>query len=169
MPSHDIYGRSFVPEYEVVRRSSRRRANQYVLISLQTPSLSPSLFSCIAEKVSVKVSSGPDQSSNLSNTMSPPPSSQFIAQTGTAPTGSAQVSAVESIAASSHAAPTGISGEETEETSPEIDYDYDSEDPAFHSDEERETDQQKKEREVRPLDLAILSDEPPYLERLNRS
>jgi hypothetical protein len=101
--------------------------------------------------------------------MSPPPSSQFIAQTGTAPTGSAQVSAVESIAASSHAAPTGISGEETEETSPEIDYDYDSEDPAFHSDEERETDQQKKEREVRPLDFAILSDEPPYLERLNRS
>lgn len=74
---------------------------------------------------------------------------------------------MESIA-SSHAAPTGISGEETEETSSEIEYDYDSEDPAFHSDEERETDQQKKEREVRPLDLAtssITSHEPPYLNR----
>jgi hypothetical protein len=80
--------------------------------------------------------------------MSPPPSSQSIAQTGTAPTGLAQNSAVESIA-SSHAATTGISGKETAETSPEIDYDYDSEDPAFHSDEERETDQQKKKREVR--------------------
>jgi hypothetical protein len=80
--------------------------------------------------------------------MSPPPSPRFLAQTVMAPTGLAQNSAVESIA-SSHAATTGISGKETEETSSEIDYDYDSEDPAFHSDEERETDQQKKEREVR--------------------
>lgn len=85
--------------------------------------------------------------------MSPPPSSQSIAQTGTAPTGLAQNSAVESIA-NSHAGPTGISGKETEETGSEVDHDYDSEDPAFHSDEERETDQQKKEREVCPVDLA---------------